>query len=169
MSFPLPDAVEFIGFAAPRYTSETHAASGPAIDRDYLRLLAQAHEWGGFDRILVAFYATQPDALLLSAQIAAVTDRIGLMIAHRTGFTAPTVAARQFATLDQLTGGRVAIHAISGGDDRELAQDGDHLTKDERYARTDEFLTIARQVWTAESAVRFSPARITGSSGDSPR
>ena len=87
-----------------------------------------------------------------------MTDRIGLMIAHRTGFTAPTVAARQFATLDQLTGGRVAIHAISGGDDRELAQDGDHLTKDERYARTDEFLTIARQVWTAEAPFDFAGA-----------
>ncbi|GJE26848.1 LLM class flavin-dependent oxidoreductase [Methylobacterium organophilum] len=144
-----PDAIEFIGFAAPRYVSETHPPDGPAIDRDYLRLLAQAHEWGGFDRILVAFYADAPDALLLSAQIAAVTERIGLMIAHRTGFTAPTVAARQFATLDQLTGGRVALHAISGGDDRDLARDGDHLTKDERYARTGEFLDIARRVWSA--------------------
>ena len=150
MSLLPPDAVEFIGFAAPRYTSETQAAEGPPIDRDYLRLLAQAHEWGGFDRILVAFYATAPDALLLSAQIAAVTERIGLMIAHRTGFTAPTVAARQFATLDRLTGGRVAIHAISGGDDAELARDGDHLTKDERYARTREFLDIARLSWTSE-------------------
>jgi alkanesulfonate monooxygenase len=156
MSFLEPDTVEFIGFAAPREQSEIHAPTGPAIDRDYLRLLAQAHEWGGFDRILVAFYATAPDALLLSAQIAAVTERIGLMIAHRTGFTAPTVAARQFATLDQLTGGRVAIHAISGGDDRELARDGDHLTKDQRYARTDEFLAIARQAWTAARPFDFA-------------
>lgn len=144
-----PDAVEFIGFVAPRHTSEIHPAAGPAIDRDYLKLLAQAHEWGGFDRVLVAFHATTPDALLLAGQVAAVTERLGLMIAHRTGFTAPTVAARQFATLDQLTGGRVAIHVISGGDDRELAQDGDHLTKDARYARTREFLDIVRQSWTA--------------------
>lgn len=156
MSHLPPDAIEFIGFAAPRHTSEIHAAEGPPIDRDYLTLLAQAHEWGGFDRILVAFYATAPDALLLSAQIAAVTERIGLMIAHRTGFTAPTVAARQFATLDQLTGGRVAIHAISGGDDRELAQDGDHLTKDERYARTQEFLDIARQIWSAQTPFDYA-------------
>ncbi|MEE7449863.1 alkanesulfonate monooxygenase, partial [Methylobacterium radiotolerans] len=149
MSLLPPDAVEFIGFVAPRHTSEIHPAAGPSIDRDYLKLLAQAHEWGGFDRVLVAFHATTPDALLLAGQVAAVTERLGLMIAHRTGFTAPTVAARQFATLDQLTGGRVAIHVISGGDDRELAQDGDHLTKDARYARTREFLDIVRQCWTA--------------------
>ncbi|SFM16844.1 LLM class flavin-dependent oxidoreductase [Methylobacterium pseudosasicola] len=156
MSLLPPEAVEFIGYVAPRHTSEIHPAEGPSIDRDYLKLLAQAHEWGGFDRVLVAFHSTSPDALLLAAQVATVTERLGLMIAHRTGFTAPTVAARQFATLDQLTGGRVAIHVISGGDDRELAQDGDHLTKDERYARTQEFLDIARQSWTATAPFDYA-------------
>ncbi|MFX8039865.1 LLM class flavin-dependent oxidoreductase, partial [Acinetobacter baumannii] len=78
-----------------------------------------------------------------------VAPRLGLMIAHRPGFTAPTLAARQFATLDQLTGGRVAVHIITGGDDAEQRQDGDFLTKDERYARTDEYLGILRRIWTA--------------------
>ncbi|MFX8079109.1 LLM class flavin-dependent oxidoreductase, partial [Acinetobacter baumannii] len=80
---------------------------------------------------------------------ASVAPRLGLMIAHRPGFTAPTLAARQFATLDQLTGGRVAVHIITGGDDAEQRQDGDFLTKDERYARTDEYLGILRRIWTA--------------------
>lgn len=73
MSLLPTEAVEFIGFVAPRHASEIHPAQGPAIDRDYLKLLAQAHEWGGFDRVLVAFHATSPDALLLAAQVAAVT------------------------------------------------------------------------------------------------
>ena len=59
-----PDAIEFIGYVAPRHVSEIHLASGPVIDRDYLRLLAQAHEWGGFDRVLVAFGSTAPEILL---------------------------------------------------------------------------------------------------------
>lgn len=164
MSLLHPEQTEFIGFVAPREVSETHAARGPAIDRGYLRLLAQAHEWGGFDRVLVAAYATAPDPLLVAAQVAAVTERIGLMIAHRTGFVAPTVAARQFATLDQLTGGRVAIHAISGGDDRDLAKDGDHLTKDARYARTQEFLDIVRLSWTSQTPFDYAGAhyRVAG-------
>ncbi|WP_430910177.1 LLM class flavin-dependent oxidoreductase [Methylobacterium sp. sgz302541] len=164
MSLLPPERTEFIGFVAPREVSETRDPQGPAIDRDYLRLLAQAHEWGGFDRVLVAFYATAPDPLLLAAEIGAVTERIGLMIAHRTGFTAPTVAARQFATLDRLTGGRVAIHAISGGDDRDLARDGDHLTKDERYARTGEFLDILRLSWTSAAPFDYAGAhyRVAG-------
>ena len=156
MSLLPPEAVEFIGYVAPRHTSEIHPATGPAIDRDYLRLLAQAHEWGGFDRVLVAFHSTTPDSVLLAAQVAADTGRLGLMIAHRPGFTAPTVAARQFATLDQLSGGRVAIHVITGGDDRELAQDGDHLTKDQRYARTREFLDVVRQSWSSTSPFDFA-------------
>jgi alkanesulfonate monooxygenase len=164
MSLLPADAIEFIGYVAPRHVSEIHPASGPVIDRDYLRLLAQAHEWGGFDRVLVAFHSTSPDSILLAAQIAAVTERLGLMIAHRPGFTAPTVAARQLATLDHLTGGRVAVHVITGGDDRELAQDGDHLTKDERYARTREFLDIARLSWDAAGPFDYTGAyyRIAG-------
>ena len=69
---------------------------------------------------------------------------------HRPGFTQPTVAARQLATLDQLLGGRVAVHIITGGADEEMARDGDTKSvKAERYARTDEYLTILRQEWTA--------------------
>ena len=158
MSLLPPEPTEFIGFVAPREVSETRGPEGPVIDRDYLRLLAQAHEWGGFDRVLVAAYSTAPDPLLIAAQVAAVTERIGLMIAHRTGFVAPTVAARQFATLDQITGGRVAIHAISGGDDRDLAKDGDHLTKDARYARTGEFLDIVRLSWTSQEPFDYAGA-----------
>ena len=81
--------------------------------------------------------------------MAAAAPRLGVMIAHRPGFTVPTLAARQFATLDQLTGGRAAIHVISGGNDAEQRQDGDYLSHDERYARTDEYLEVLRKIWTS--------------------
>src|SRR6187200_2413263 len=98
--------VEFIGFVGTHYESEIHPAAGAVIDRDYIRAVAQAQEYGGFDRFLVAFHSTSPDSLLVAAYAASVTDRINLMIAHRPGFVTPTVAARQLATLDQLTNGR---------------------------------------------------------------
>jgi len=120
------------------------------IDRDYVERVARAHDEGGFDRALVAFGSTSPESQLVVAHAASVTQRLGFMIAHRPGFTAPTVAARQLATLDQFTGGRVAVHIITGGSDDELAKDGDHLTKDQRYARTSEYLDIVRQEWTSE-------------------
>jgi len=143
--------VEFIGFVGAQDASETRPPSGPVIDRDYVERVARAHEDGGFDRVLAAFHSTGPESQLVVAHAASVTQRLGFMIAHRPGFTAPTLAARQLATLDQFTGGRVAVHIITGGSDEELAKDGDHLTKDERYARTEEYLDIVRQEWTSET------------------
>jgi alkanesulfonate monooxygenase len=77
------------------------------------------------------------------------------LIAHRPGFVFPTVAARSFATLDQFTEGRVALHAISGGNDAEQRRDGDYLPKDERYARTDEYLEILHTAWTTSEPFSF--------------
>ncbi len=45
--------VEFIGMIQPREQSEIHPPSGPAVDPGYLRASAQAHDEGGFDRILI--------------------------------------------------------------------------------------------------------------------
>jgi alkanesulfonate monooxygenase len=143
-------SVEFIGLIGSQEQSEIHPAKGPAIDRDYVEALAKAHDAGGFDRALIAFGSSSPESQLVAAYASSVTERLGFMIAHRPGFTAPTVAARQLATLDQFTRGRIAVHIITGGADDELARDGDHLTKDERYARTDEYLDIVRQEWSSE-------------------
>lgn len=63
------------------------------------------------------------------------------------------LAARKFATLEHLLGGRLAVHIISGGNDAEQRRDGDYLDHDQRYARTDAFLDTIRKVWTAEQPV----------------
>jgi alkanesulfonate monooxygenase len=142
--------IEFIGMIQTQKVSEIHAARGPAIDRDYVRAFAQAHEQAGFDRILVPHHSTGPDATLTVAYAASVTERIHFMLAHRPGFVSPTLAARQFASLDQFSGGRLAVHYISGGSDEEQRRDGDWLDHDQRYARTDEYLEVLRKVWTAD-------------------
>jgi alkanesulfonate monooxygenase len=123
------------------------------LDRGYIRDFAQAAEKGGFDRLLVGYHSDAPDGFLVAASAASHTDRIGFLVAHRPGFVAPTVAARKFATLDQVTAGRAAIHVISGGDDAEQHRDGDWLDKDERYARTDEYVHILKRIWTEAGTV----------------
>ena len=142
-------SLEFIGYIPTRDGSEALPPRGPIVDRDYVEQSAQAHQEAGFDRALVAFHATSPESLLIGAHVASAAPNLGVMIAHRPGFTVPTLAARQFATLDQLTGGRAAIHVISGGNDAEQRQDGDYLSHDERYARTDEYLEVVRKIWTS--------------------
>lgn len=141
-------SVDIIGMIQSQKQSEIHPPSGPVVDRDYVRAFAQAHEQAGFDRILVPHHSTGPSATLTIAYAAAVTERIHFMLAHRPGFTAPTLAARQIATLDQFSGGRLGVHVISGGSDDEQKRDGDYLDHDQRYARTDEYLGILRRIWT---------------------
>jgi alkanesulfonate monooxygenase len=142
-------SVEFIGYIGTRLQSEIIAAKGPVLDPVHVEQAARIHEEGGFDRALVAFHSTSPESILVAGHAASVTSRLGLLIAHRPGFTAPTLAARQFATLDVFTGGRIALHVITGGSDQELRQDGSFISKDERYARTDEYLDIVRREWTS--------------------
>lgn len=143
-------SVQFIGMIQPHEVSETIARKGPAVDPAYVRVFAQAHEHAGFDRILVPASSSSPDTLLTVHYAASVTSKIKFLLAHRPGFVAPTLAARQLATLDQYTGGRVAVHYITGGSDEDQQRDGDFVGHDDRYARTDEYLSVLRQVWTAD-------------------
>ncbi|HEV7817087.1 MAG TPA: LLM class flavin-dependent oxidoreductase [Janthinobacterium sp.] len=143
-------SIEFIGLTAAQETSETLLPHGPAVDSKFIGALARAHEYAGFDRVLVAHSSASVDGLQLAAYITQQTERLGVLLAHRPGFVAPTLAARQFATLDHFSGGRLALHVISGGDDTEQQRDGDFLNHDERYQRTSEYLDVVRKTWTSE-------------------
>src|SRR3984885_13542141 len=142
--------VEFIGMIGTKNESEIRLTAGPVIDPDYVKRFARAHEDAGFDRVLIGYSSTRPDGTQVAAYAAAHTERLSFLVAHRPGFVAPTLAARTFATLDQFTGGRIAVHIITGGRDGEQRRDGDHLSKDERYDRTDEYLDIVVQAWTSD-------------------
>jgi alkanesulfonate monooxygenase len=148
MTIAMP--IEFIGMIGTKLGSETVRVAGPVIDPGYTKRFARAHEDAGFDRILIGYGSGYPEGTQVAAYAAAHTERISLLIAHRPGFVAPTLAARQFATLDQFSGGRVAVHTITGGNNTEQRRDGDYLEKDERYERTDEYLGILRQTWESE-------------------
>jgi alkanesulfonate monooxygenase len=141
-------SVEFIGMIHHKQGSEIRPAGPMVLDRGYIRDFAQAAEAGGFDRILIGYFADGADGFLVGALAAQYTERLGMLVAHRPGFVAPPVAARKFATLDQITGGRVAMHVITGGDDAEMLRDGDVSTKDDRYARSDEYVEILKRIWT---------------------
>lgn len=144
-------SLEFIGYIATQPFSEIHPRSRAAVQPAYVEKVARAHEEAGFDRALVAYHSDSPDSAFIASYAASVTTRLKFLVAHRPGFISPTVAARQFATLDVFNGGRTAIHIITGGDDQELKADGSFIGKDERYARTDEYLSVLRQEWTADT------------------
>jgi alkanesulfonate monooxygenase len=148
--------VEFIGMISTKDQSETRLSGGPVIDKDYTRKFARAHEDAGFDRVLIGYASSQPDGLQVAAYAAAHTERLGFLVAHRPGFVAPTLAARQFTTLDQFNAGRIAVHIITGGHDAEQRADGDYLTKDERYERTRECMQIVKKAWTSREPFDYT-------------
>jgi alkanesulfonate monooxygenase len=146
----MSDELEVLGLISTQYGSETHLAKGPVIDKTYLSTIALAHENAGFDRVLIGYHSSAPDGFQVAAYAAARTTKLKFLLAHRPGFVAPTVAARQLASLDQLSDGRLAVHIITGGSDQEQARDGDFLSKDERYARTDDYITVLKKTWTSD-------------------
>ena len=143
--------VEFVGFVGTQEASEIIPPSGPAVDPAYARSVALAHEAGGFDRVLIAHNSASPDGVVIAGQVLAQTERLTVLLAHRPGFVAPTLAARTLATLDQFSRGRIAVHIISGGDDADQQRDGDYLDHDQRYARTAEYLDIVKRIWTSDT------------------
>jgi alkanesulfonate monooxygenase len=140
--------VEMIGWIAPRVSSELIPPSGPPFNAAVIAETARIHEQAGFDRVLIGYFSNAPDGFLIGAHAAAVTRRLQLLLAHRPGFVAPTVAARKLATLDQLSGGRTAVHLIAGGNDAEQARDGDFTDHDARYRRMQEYVTLLQRTWT---------------------
>jgi alkanesulfonate monooxygenase len=146
-------AVELIGMVGTQDVSESRGdTAGSPVDADYLTRFARAHEAAGFDRVLVGYHSTGPESFAVAHHILSVTATLKVLIAHRPGFAAPTLVARELATLDRLTGGgRVAIHHITGGDEADQRRDGDFTGHDKRYQRTAEFMDVLRRELTSSA------------------
>src|SRR5437867_5774141 len=149
--------IEIIGMISTTLASEIYGKSiiTGAVDPSFIADFARAHEEGGLDRVLVGYGSTGADGFVVAAHAAAATTHLGFLIAHRPGFVAPTLAARKAASLDHVTGGRIALHIITGGSDVEQQRDGDFLDHDARYRRTDEYLEVLRRTWTSDRPFDF--------------
>jgi alkanesulfonate monooxygenase len=146
-----------------RYVGSAIGARTPTFD--YLQSVAKAADILGFDSMLVPSGRWCDDAWVLASALAPLTNRVGFLMAVRPGMYSPVVAARMVSAMDRLSLGRMQIMVVPGGDNRELAADGLFLPHDERYAMTDEWLTVLRRVLT-EPEVTFSGkyVRVEGAS-----
>jgi alkanesulfonate monooxygenase len=121
-------------------------ADRPATVR-YLTQVARAAEESGFEGALTPTGSGCPDAWLVCTAIAQHTSTIKPLVAFRPGFLLPTLAAQQAQTFQEISGGRLLLNIVTGGDPQEQRAYGDQLSHDERYARTDEFLQVLRSSW----------------------
>ncbi|GLZ10869.1 alkanesulfonate monooxygenase [Actinomadura sp. NBRC 104425] len=119
-------------------------------DIDYLAQIARSAEQLGFEAVLTPTGTWCEDAWLVTAALLRETSRLKFLVAFRPGFVSPTLAAQMAATYQRISRGRLLLNVVTGGESAEQRRFGDHLPHGERYARTDEFLTIVRGAWTGE-------------------
>ena len=144
--------IEIIGLLWPSRGSEAHP-DRPKFEPDFPVEHARNYEASGYDRVLVAQTARSADSMVVASQVLASTTRLKVMLAHRPGFIAPTMAARMLATLDAMSHGRVGVHIITGASDLEIRQDGDYSAKEGRYSRSCEYVEILRALWAANAPI----------------
>ncbi|MER8885409.1 FMNH2-dependent alkanesulfonate monooxygenase [Mesorhizobium sp. M0816] len=118
----------------------------------YLREIAQAADRLGFKGVLLPTGTRCEDAWIVAAGLIPLTERLKFLVALRPGSGTPALFARHAATLDRISGGRVLLNVVTGAEPADLAGDGNKLSHDERYAQTDEFLTIWRRILSGEPA-----------------
>ncbi|MFJ7784248.1 LLM class flavin-dependent oxidoreductase [Streptomyces albidoflavus] len=119
-------------------------------DIDYLAQIAKAAEHLGFEAVLTPTGTWCEDAWLTTAALAQHTERLKFLVAFRPGVISPVLAAQMAATYQRVTRGRLLLNVVTGGDGTEQRRFGDHLGHDERYGRTDEFLSVVRGAWTGK-------------------
>jgi FMNH2-dependent dimethyl sulfone monooxygenase len=127
----------------------------------YVKRLAQRSEEIGFDLSLVAELnlndikgvgAPSLDAWSTAAALAAVTERLELMVAVRPTFHSPALLAKQAANIDHISNGRLSLNVVSSWWEQEARMYGVHFEKhDNRYARTSEWLDVVNGVWLEPS------------------
>lgn len=124
----------------------------------YVKKLAQRSEQIGFGLTLIAelnlndikgVEAASLDAWSTAAALAAVTERLELMVAVRPTFHLPALLAKQAANIDHISGGRLTLNVVSSWWADEAKKYGVGFEQhDDRYARTSEWLDVLRGVWS---------------------
>lgn len=136
------------------------STGGRDVNFAYLRQIAQAADQLGYFGVLLPTGRSCEDSWVVASAVAPWTERLRYLVAVRPGLQSPSVAARMTATLDRVTGGRLLINVVTGGDPVENKGDGIFLSHDERYEVTREFLNVYSDL-LAGKTVNVSGKHIT--------
>ena len=124
------------------------AEGARALSHDYLKQVAQAADSLGFEGVLIPTGRSCEDPWVVAASLLPVTQRLKFLVAVRPGLHQPALAARMAASFDRLSGGRLLINLVTGGDRAELEGDGVFLDHAQRYEQSAEFIRIWREILT---------------------
>ncbi|MBU67243.1 MAG: alkanesulfonate monooxygenase, FMNH(2)-dependent [Cupriavidus sp.] len=119
------------------------------VNLDYLKQIAVAADTLGYEGVLIPTGRSCEDPWVAASALAAVTRQLKFLVAVRPGLMTPTLAARMAATFDRISGGRLLVNLVTGGDVAELEGDGLFLDHAARYEASAEFIRIWRDVLAA--------------------
>ena len=127
-----------------RYLGTTKGAR--VASHDYFKQIAIAADSLGYEGVLIPTGRSCEDSWIVASSLIDATRRLKFLVALRPGLVAPAQSARMAATLDRLSGGRLLVNLVTGGDAEELAGDGQFLAHAERYEESAEFIRIWRDI-----------------------
>ena len=147
----LPTSGDARGIVARRHADRGDIGDASrGADIDYLAQVARAAEHLGYVGVLTPTGSFCEDAWITTAALLRETRRLRYLVAFRPGVISPTLAAQQASTYQRISDGRLMLNIVTGGDAVEQQRFGDWAAHDERYARTDEFLTVLRGAWSGQ-------------------
>ncbi|WP_370063212.1 LLM class flavin-dependent oxidoreductase [Mycobacterium sp. MAA66] len=118
---------------------------------DYLASIVRAAERFGFTGALIPTGAWCEDAFITASLLVRETSTLAFLVAFRPGLVSPTLSAQMAATFARHAPGRILLNVVVGGEDHEQRAFGDHLDKNARYQRCDEFLDVVRRLWDGQT------------------
>ncbi|MDA7415917.1 FMNH2-dependent alkanesulfonate monooxygenase [Xenophilus arseniciresistens] len=127
-----------------RYLGSTEGAR--TVDLAYLQQVAGAADRLGYEGVLIPTGRSCEDPWVIASSLMGATQRLKFLVAVRPGLHQPALAARMAATFDRLSGGRLLVNLVTGGDRAELEGDGVFLDHAARYEQSAEFIRIWREV-----------------------
>lgn len=159
------------------------AQPGASTDIKYYQAHAQLAERGKFDFLFIAdslfiteksspHYLNRFEPLTLLSSLAAVTSHVGLVATVTASYAEPFNVARQFSSLDHLSGGRAGWNVVTSWLEGTAANFSktEHLSHDDRYRRAEEFVQVVQGLWDSweddalvhdkQSGVFFNPDKL---------
>ncbi|RUS43526.1 LLM class flavin-dependent oxidoreductase [Cohnella sp. AR92] len=154
-----------------------------SVNFNFYKSQAQKAEEGKFDLVFIAdglyineksipHFLNRFEPLTILSALAAVTSKIGLVGTLSTSYSEPFTVARQFGSLDHISGGRAGWNVVTSpleGSALNYGKDR-HPTHDERYQIAEEYLDVTRGLWDSweddafvrdkESGVFFDPSKL---------
>jgi alkanesulfonate monooxygenase len=127
-----------------RYLGTSKGARAASFE--YFKQIAVAADSLGYEGVLLPTGRSCEDSWVVAASLIDATKHLKFLVALRPGLVQPSQSARMAATLDRLSGGRLLVNLVTGGDADELAGDGQFLSHAQRYEESAEFIRIWREV-----------------------